>query len=69
VMMDQQRAAELWALRGIAWKIPAESPACPRGMTHAEDDHVRRVWLRMPGYTCWMDAFFRILHGKAEEVR
>jgi hypothetical protein len=38
----------------------------PKGLTAAEADYVKRLWDTMPGYTCWMDAFYRVLHGKTE---
>ena len=35
------------------------------GITEAEDAHVREVWDRMPGDTCYHDAVVRIARGEA----
>lgn len=50
----QARAQEIWDARGPQWSVHP---------TEGEDAYVQYVWSTMPGHTCWMDAFFRILNG------
>lgn len=33
-------------------------------MTEIENETVKELWKTMPGYTCYMDAFLRLLNGK-----
>jgi hypothetical protein len=73
-MLTQQRAQEVWELRGLQNVLPYTKEGAgrfdtyihPKGLTAAEADYVKRLWDTMPGYTCWMDAFYRVLHGKTE---
>jgi len=52
-----KRAEEIWENRGHCWDLR---------LTPGEDAYVHKVWDTMPGHTCWMDAFFRILNGPEE---
>lgn len=38
-------------------------------MTEGEERYVTAVWSHMPGATCWMDAFLRILQGRVAKPR
>jgi hypothetical protein len=73
-MLTKERAERLWELRGLQCEIPRVTGTTvaysssvfthPEGMTADEDNHVKNVWMDMPGYTCWMDAFHRIRLGR-----
>lgn len=58
-----ERAAEIWAKRGLQNTIPDSA------MTTAERDFVKEVWDAIPrGTSCWMDAFFLILNNQLDRV-
>lgn len=46
-----------WAGEGFETK--------PYGITREEEEYVKKVWEKMPGYTCFYDALLKIAQGKA----
>jgi hypothetical protein len=54
---DQKRAQEIWAQRGLCYSLDGV-------ITEGESAYVSALWDTMPGYTCWMSAFFEILNGR-----
>lgn len=63
--ISPERAREIWdAAHGeMFWYENID-----KHMTAPERAYVMAVWRKMPGHTCWVDAFLRILHGRAPEI-
>ena len=56
--MSPARAQEIWDTR---------APFGELSLTDMERSEVKKVWDRMPGHTCFVDALLRIARGQAEE--
>lgn len=53
--ITKERAEQIWSDRDREWSLPT--------MTPEEVRYVANIWETMPGNTCFMDAFFRVLSG------
>jgi len=43
-------------------------PVKEHGITEQEWKYVQGIWTMMPGYTCFMDALYRVANGRAIEM-
>ena len=57
-MLTRERAQEVWAQRALQNQVS-------HLLTKEEYDYVTALWDTIEdGRSCWMSAFFMILHGK-----
>lgn len=58
--MTQERAKEIWS-RAVSL-YPEWSEGVGKVMTPEEYEDIKAYWKTLPGSSCFMDAFFRVLN-------
>ena len=61
--LTKDRAQEIWEHRPQFW-----GDTIGRMLSPMEKLTVADTWKTMPGYTCWANAFFRVLRGETETI-